>query len=167
MDDLGKIQYASDFAQEEILKRIQDSVLQVKRLTKAQKDALFKTIRYPHLHHDELLKLSKNPIFESAKDYVMQGLSHRLNPFEKVGENDERYTIELKPRLSYADKVLKPSQSIISQASEQKDLAGSSTNGDAAKLNKDQSVSKKPLNAKKQQQQDVTEEQESSEVIPY
>ncbi len=35
MDDLGKIQYASDFAQEEILKRIQDSVLQVKRLTKA------------------------------------------------------------------------------------------------------------------------------------
>jgi hypothetical protein len=49
---------------------------------------------------------------------VMQGLSHRLNPFEKVGENDDRYTIELKPRLSYEDKVLKPSQSFISQASD-------------------------------------------------
>lgn len=75
-------------------------------------------MRYPHLHHDELLNLSKNPIFASAKDYVMQGLSHRLNPFEKVGENDDRYTIELKPRLSYEDKVLKPSQSFISQASD-------------------------------------------------
>jgi hypothetical protein len=78
-------------------------------LTKAQKDELFKVIRYPHLHHDELLKLSKNPIFASAKDYVMQGLSHRLNPFENVGENDDRYTIELKARISYADKVLRPS----------------------------------------------------------
>ena len=64
------------------------------------------------------MSLSKNPIFASAKDYVMQGLSHRLNPFEKVGENDDRYTIELKPRLSYEEKVLKPSQSFISQASD-------------------------------------------------
>jgi hypothetical protein len=75
-------------------------------------------VRYPHLHHDELLSLNKNPIFASAKDYVMQGLSHRLNPFEKVGENDDRYTIELKPRLYYEEKVLKPSQSFISQASD-------------------------------------------------
>jgi hypothetical protein len=90
-------------------------------LTKAQKDDLFKTIRYSHLHHDELLKLSKNPIFESAKDYVMQGLSHRLNPFEEVPENDEKYTIELKPRISYAEKVLKSTQSIAAKKKEEVD----------------------------------------------
>ena len=53
--------------------------------------------------------MSKNPVFASALDYVMQGLSHRLNPFEQIPENDDKYTIELKPRLSYAEKVLKPS----------------------------------------------------------
>jgi hypothetical protein len=57
-----------------------------------------------------LLSLSKNPLFAGAKDYVMQGLSHRLNPFEKISEADlkEKYQIDLKPRTSYADKVLKP-----------------------------------------------------------
>jgi len=54
--------------------------------------------------------MAKNPLFSSAKDFIMQGLSYRLNPFEKISEADlkEKYQIELKPRASYADKVLKP-----------------------------------------------------------
>ena len=51
----------------------------------------------------------------------MQGLSHRLNPFEEVPENDEKYTIELKPRISYAEKVLKSNQSIAAKKKEEVD----------------------------------------------
>lgn len=50
LDDQGKIQYASDKAQTEAIKLIEDK-LAMKRLTKVQKFDLFKTIRFSHLHH--------------------------------------------------------------------------------------------------------------------
>jgi len=54
----------------------------VKRLTKTQKADLFKTIRYGFLHHDELLALTMNPTFELAKNFIVEGLSVRLNSYE-------------------------------------------------------------------------------------
>lgn len=92
----------------------------------------------------------------------MQGLSHRLNPFEKVGENDDRYTIELKPRLSYEEKVLKPSQSFISQTSDQKHQQPL----DDSKL-KEKSPQPQKASVAKKETKEVAEEQESTEVIPY
>ncbi len=102
MDELGKVQYASEKRQAEIVKEAQGRVL-VKRLTKAEKDQLFKSVRYSHLQHSELLDAAKNPVFSTlAKDYIMQGLSHRLKPFEGGKEDIEKeYTIELKPRNHY------------------------------------------------------------------
>ena len=63
--------------------------LNLQRLTKVQKDLLFKAIRYSHLQHAQLIELGKNSYFESgAKDYIMEGLSFRLNPFEGAKSQD-------------------------------------------------------------------------------
>ena len=88
----------------------------------------------------------------------MQGLSHRLNPFEKVGENDDRYTIELKPRLSYEDKVLKPSQSIISQASDQKQQQPGASDDSKLKEKSPQPQKASVPNKQSKQQPDASEE---------
>lgn len=85
--------------------------MKARRLTKAQKVALFKAIRYSHLAHEELLAAHKNPLFggAEAQDMIMQGLSHKLSPYEKSVE-DKEYNIELKPRLSYAKKEEPPKE---------------------------------------------------------
>jgi hypothetical protein len=41
--------------------------LKLQRLTKAQKIALFKTIRFSFMKHEDLLALTMNPVFELAK----------------------------------------------------------------------------------------------------
>ena len=81
--------------------------LAVKRLSKDQKDVLYKTVRYSHLQHEELLETSKNPNFAGAKDYIMQGLSIKLSPYEKkeIPDDKEGYSINLRPRPSYANPV--------------------------------------------------------------
>jgi hypothetical protein len=82
LDALGKIQYFLTKKHEALAKDITDR-LAVRRLTKAQKAELFATIRYAHLHHEELLETSRNPLFSDAKDLIMQGLSYRLSPYEQ------------------------------------------------------------------------------------
>jgi hypothetical protein len=47
-------------------------------LSKAEKKELFKTVRYSFLEHEELLLLTTNPVFELAKEYVIEGLSVKL-----------------------------------------------------------------------------------------
>ena len=104
MDDLGKIQYAND---KHHAKRAADgqATLALRRVTKAQKEALFKAIRYSHLPHAELISLGKNPVFqEGAKDFILQGLSFRLNPFEgakPLDQLEKENIIVLTPRKSY------------------------------------------------------------------
>ena len=56
--------------------------MKLKRLSKAEKTELFKTIRFSFMKHEDLLALTMNPVFESAKQFVIEGLSVRLNPFE-------------------------------------------------------------------------------------
>ena len=69
---------------------------------------MFKTIRYSHLHHEELLETHKNPLFgPEAQELIMQGLSHRLSPFEK-SVTEKEYLIELMPRTSYEMKKERP-----------------------------------------------------------
>lgn len=81
LDDLGKIQH-------KWRKKVEDTHgkalerLTVKRLTKAQKTDLFKTIRYGFLRHDELLALTLNPNFDLAKNFIVEGLSMRLKSYE-------------------------------------------------------------------------------------
>ena len=56
--------------------------LKLCRLTKAEKKELFKTIRYSYMKHEDLLALTADPVFALAKEYIIQGLSVRLNPYE-------------------------------------------------------------------------------------
>lgn len=60
----------------------------MKRLTEEEKLALLKTIRYSQLSHPTLKKVSANPLFSLAKDYVLQGLSARLKAFEETTEEE-------------------------------------------------------------------------------
>ena len=95
--------------------------VKVRRLTKGQKVALYKTIRYSHLPHEVLLAAHKNPAFGTeAQDMIMQGLSHKLSPYEKSVE-DKEYNIELKPRLSYAKKEEPPKEEAPKEEPPKKD----------------------------------------------
>ena len=73
--------------------------LKLKRLSKAEKTELFKTIRFSFMKHEDLLALTMNPTFELAKQCVIEGLSVRLNPYEN-GIKDN-LTINIEPRANY------------------------------------------------------------------
>jgi hypothetical protein len=68
-------------------------------LKKEEKNKLFLAIRYSYLKHEELIELGFNETFKDAKDYIMQGLSYRLDPYEKSAFKD--YKISMKPRVNY------------------------------------------------------------------
>ena len=51
-------------------------------MTKDEKIDLFKTVRYSYLSHENLISLTGNKTFELAKDFVLEGLSLKLNAFE-------------------------------------------------------------------------------------
>lgn len=70
----------------------------MKRLTKDEKIELFKTVRYSYLSHENLISLTGNKTFELAKDFVLEGLSLKLNAFE-AGIKQEP-TINTNPRIS-------------------------------------------------------------------
>ena len=79
-------------------KAIEEKLME-KRLSKDEKEKLFLSIRYSYLRHEELVDTGFNPNFEGAKAYIMQGLSFRLDPYEKSNVN--KFTINLKPRANY------------------------------------------------------------------
>jgi hypothetical protein len=73
--------------------------LKEKRLSKEERRQLYLAIRYSYLRHEELIGTSMNPYFEEAKDFLMEGLSYRLNPYENSAVKE--YKINLKPRRNY------------------------------------------------------------------
>lgn len=129
LDDLGKIQFRVDKVQGAVEKEIAGK-LTVRRLTKAQKAALFKTIRYSHLSHEDLLETGKHPLFadDATKDLIMQGLSYRLAPYEKSAKEKE-YTINLKARPSYRDPTPPKAEEPKEPTPREKDAATSPTSG--------------------------------------
>lgn len=82
LNDLQKIQFTSDKRLQEIHKEIEEK-LEEKRLSKEEKEKLLLSIRYSYLKHEELVEAGFNPLFDSAKNLIMQGLSFRLDPYEK------------------------------------------------------------------------------------
>lgn len=54
--------------------------LDLKRVGKNDKIELFKAIRYGYLNNESLLKMNSNPIFELAKNFIIEGLSVLLDP---------------------------------------------------------------------------------------
>ena len=73
--------------------------LKLKRLSKDEKKQLFKTIRYSFIKHEDLLQLTTNKTFELAKEFIIEGLSVRLNPYENGIK--ETVQISVEPRANY------------------------------------------------------------------
>ncbi len=96
LDELGKIQATWRKKVEDTHNKSLDR-LKLKRLTKAQKVELFKTIRYAYLHHEQLLAMTANPIFELAKNFIVEGLAFKLDP--KTLKKDPQINVE--PRVYY------------------------------------------------------------------
>jgi hypothetical protein len=78
LDPLGKLQHDWNKKVDDIHHKANDQLV-LKRLTKEQKKELFKAIRFSYLHHEELLKLAADPVFELAKDFIVEGLTYKLD----------------------------------------------------------------------------------------
>jgi hypothetical protein len=71
----------------------------ISRLSKESKKDLFKTVRFSYIKHEDLILLTQNPALELAKDFIMEGLSFRLNNFENAIKKD--LNINTEPRVNY------------------------------------------------------------------
>lgn len=74
------------------------------RLSKTQKKELFRTIRYSFCRHEDLLLLTQNKVFELAKDFIVEGLSARLNPYENAIKSE--LSINTQPRVNFENKEI-------------------------------------------------------------
>ena len=99
LDELGKIQHDWNKKVEDIHTKATDR-LAIKRLTKEEKKELFRSIRYSFLHHEELLKLAADPQFELAKDFIVEGLTYKLDQKDK-NVLGEKLKINVHPRVYY------------------------------------------------------------------
>ena len=57
------------------------------------------------MKHEELIELSMNDNFVEAKDFIMEGLSYRLNPHEN--QNVKKLQINIEPRINYGPEMEK------------------------------------------------------------
>ena len=78
LDEVGKIQSTWRKKVDETHSKATDR-LKLKRLSKAQKLELFKTIRYSYLNSEGLLHMTMNPTFELAKNFIVEGLAMQLD----------------------------------------------------------------------------------------
>ena len=67
------------------------------REQRPEKIELFKTVRYSFLSHENLINLTSNKTFELAKDFILEGMSLKLNAFE-AGIKQEP-SINVNPRI--------------------------------------------------------------------
>ena len=54
------------------------------RLTKQQKMDLYGCVRFVHMTHEELVKLSLDKKYEICRDYITEALSYKLNRYESA-----------------------------------------------------------------------------------
>ena len=98
MDEAGKIAWKYSIQVNEMHKKATER-MKVRGLRTEQKRELYKAIRYAFLTHQELLKISKDKLFEEAKEYIVEGLTFKIEP-EEVSMKDDTL-INLRPRESY------------------------------------------------------------------
>ena len=51
------------------------------------------------MKHEDLLDMTRNPIFDLAKNYIVEGLSVRLDSYENALKKD--LLINIEPRVNY------------------------------------------------------------------
>jgi hypothetical protein len=79
---------------------------EIKRLNKAERVELFKTVRYSYIPHEDLIKLTKEKQFSDAKALILEGLSFKLNSWENAIRED--LSINVEPRVTYDSTHLGP-----------------------------------------------------------
>ncbi len=81
-----------------------------KPLTLTEERSLVEAIRFSFLSHSDLLSISIDQNMQNHKDLVLEGLSMRLNTYEK-NQKPESFKINLKPRSykvgKYSFKILR------------------------------------------------------------
>ena len=82
MDELPRIQKIWNKKVDEMHVKAEDRVV-VKRLTIEQKKALFGSIRYSYLHHTDLHALATDPVFDLAKEMIIEGLTYKVDQKEE------------------------------------------------------------------------------------
>ena len=75
--------------------------IQIKPLTKVEKEAIFSALRYSFMTHQQLINMLSEPGFEEAKDYIREGISFRLISYEQEAGEDVQFKINTKPRDLY------------------------------------------------------------------
>lgn len=120
LDELGKIQYKWTKKVSEVHAKALER-LAVKRLTKVQKIELLKAIRYGFLHHEELLSMASNPLFELAKNFIVEGLSAKLESYDNLKSKGLQINIE--PRVYYDVDCEKPNKEKDDDKKDKKDKA--------------------------------------------
>ena len=74
--------------------------LAIKKLSKKEQKEFFKCVRYSFLSHEDLINLTSNPIFSGvAKDYIIEGMSARLNTNENAVKKE--FVINTEPRSNH------------------------------------------------------------------
>jgi hypothetical protein len=63
------------------------------------------------MKHEDLIALTANKTFDLAKDYIMEGLSVKLNSFENAIKGD--LAINTEPRINYEPPVKKDAKGNI------------------------------------------------------
>ena len=104
LDDLGKIQFTWNKKVMDIHHEATDA-LALKRLSKEQRKELFKCIRYSYLHHEKLLLLTADPMFELAKNFIVEGLTHKLGTKDGAAIN-QKLEININPRVYYDERMI-------------------------------------------------------------
>jgi hypothetical protein len=98
LDDKGKIQWKYN-EEVEKMRKAADERMRVRGMRPSDKKELYKTIRFAFLTHQELLKWSRDPLFDEAKEYLVEGLTYKIEPEEVLDK--ENTIINLYPRAHY------------------------------------------------------------------
>ena len=73
------------------------------KLTDDEKVQIFRCIRYAFLPQESLLKLSTDPDFALAKEFIVQGLACKLGGVDQFNSDDLKIVIKKRHALEMAD----------------------------------------------------------------
>lgn len=98
LDPAGKIQWLKNEEVDKLRKEANER-MRVRGMRPEDKRELFKTVRFAFLTHQELLHCSRDPLFHEAKEYLVEGLTYKIEPEEVLGKDET--VISLIPRVHY------------------------------------------------------------------
>jgi hypothetical protein len=102
LDDAGKVAWTY-INKVNVMRKKASERMKVRGLRSEQKRELFKAIRYAFLTHQELLKCSKDKVFEEAKEYIVEGLTYKIEPEEVSLKEDTLINLRHRDYYSFSE----------------------------------------------------------------